>query len=153
MNLIEKIQLVYIFLINITAFMLMGIDKRKAKKREWRIKENTLFFIALIGGSIGSIMGMQYYHHKTKHRKFVFGMPVIAIIQIVVFVCYKSFFKWFVSYDSLILLIISRLRRMYTRNPRSIYKKKPSVNDEWIYIQHMDMVHIYSFRWFIKIIH
>jgi len=64
----------------------MGIDKRKAIKRTFRIPEATLFIIALIGGSIGSILGMQVFRHKTRHWYFVFGMPVILVIQIALLV-------------------------------------------------------------------
>lgn len=60
----------------------MGIDKSRAKKRLWRIPESTLFVVAIIGGSIGSIIGMKKFHHKTKHWYFVYGMPAILIIQI-----------------------------------------------------------------------
>jgi len=60
----------------------MGLDKFKAKNHAWRIPESTLFFIAIIGGSIGSILGMRVFHHKTLHKKFTIGMPLILIIQI-----------------------------------------------------------------------
>lgn len=63
----------------------MGIDKAKARKRAWRIPEATLFIIALIGGSLGSTVGMHFFHHKTRHWYFVFGMPLILIIQIGIF--------------------------------------------------------------------
>ena len=61
----------------------MGIDKRRAIRHEWRIPEATLFLIALLGGSMGSIAGMQLFRHKTKHTAFVIGMPCILIIQII----------------------------------------------------------------------
>lgn len=61
----------------------MFLDKQKAKKHKWRIPENTLMFIAIIGGSIGSIIGMQTFRHKTKHIKFKFGIPIILILQII----------------------------------------------------------------------
>ena len=64
----------------------MGIDKRKAIKRTFRIPEATLFIVALIGGSIGSILGMQVFRHKTRHWYFVFGMPAILVVQIVLLV-------------------------------------------------------------------
>ena len=64
----------------------MGIDKRKAIKRTFRIPEATLFIVALIGGSIGSILGMQVFRHKTRHWYFVFGMPAILAIQIALLV-------------------------------------------------------------------
>ena len=72
----------YLLVINLIGFCAMGIDKFKAKKNFWRTKEKTLFTIAIIGGSIGSIIGMYVFRHKTKHNSFVFGMPVILAIQI-----------------------------------------------------------------------
>ncbi|MCQ2082063.1 MAG: DUF1294 domain-containing protein [Lachnospiraceae bacterium] len=62
----------------------MGIDKLKAKKRSFRIPEATLFLVAIIGGSIGSILGMYIFRHKTRHHLFTIGMPVILVVQIIV---------------------------------------------------------------------
>ena len=73
---------IYFIVINLTGFAMMGIDKIKAVKKLWRIPESTLFVIAIIGGSIGSIIGMRIFHHKTRHWYFVFGMPLILILQI-----------------------------------------------------------------------
>lgn len=73
----------YLIIINIAGFAAMGIDKHRAKKAQWRVKEKTLFLLAVIGGSAGAILGMQYFRHKTKHTGFVFGMPAILIAQIV----------------------------------------------------------------------
>ena len=78
--------IIYFVIINIVGFAIMGIDKRKAIKRTFRIPEATLFIVALIGGSIGSILGMQVFRHKTRHWYFVFGMPAILAIQIVLLV-------------------------------------------------------------------
>ena len=78
-----SIILGYLALINILGFATMGIDKSRAARRHWRIPESTLFIIALIGGSIGSILGMKVFHHKTRHWYFVFGMPAILILQII----------------------------------------------------------------------
>lgn len=72
----------YIVIMNLVAFCLMGIDKRKAIKGAFRIPEATLFIVALIGGSIGSILGMYTFRHKTRHFSFVYGMPAILILQI-----------------------------------------------------------------------
>lgn len=72
----------YVIIINITGFALMGIDKSKARRRAWRIPEARLFLTALLGGSIGSIAGMYVFRHKTKHWYFVWGMPAILILQI-----------------------------------------------------------------------
>ena len=74
----------YFVVLNLIGFALMGIDKRRAVKKLWRIPESTLFIIALIGGSIGSIIGMRVFHHKTKHWYFVYGMPAILFLQIAV---------------------------------------------------------------------
>lgn len=79
---ILKIILIYLLIINLIGFALMGIDKRKAIHHKYRIPEKTLFLTALLGGSIGSILGMQTFHHKTKHWYFVIGMPAILILQI-----------------------------------------------------------------------
>ena len=72
----------YLIAVNLIGFALMGIDKYKAKKRAVRIPEATLFIVAIIGGSIGSIIGMYAFRHKTRHWYFVYGMPAILILQI-----------------------------------------------------------------------
>lgn len=77
----EKVY-VYLLAINFIGFLSMGIDKFKAKNNFWRTKEKTLFAIAAIGGSIGSIIGMYVFRHKTKHNSFVYGMPIILGAQI-----------------------------------------------------------------------
>lgn len=81
MNAITLI-IIYLAVINFISFVFMGVDKHKARKRAWRIPESTLFVLALIGGSIGSIAGMHLFHHKTRHWYFLYGMPAILIIQI-----------------------------------------------------------------------
>ena len=81
MNILNIIAL-YLIMINIAGFTMMGIDKRKAVKHLWRVRESTLFLIALIGGSVGSILGMRVFHHKTRHWYFVYGMPLILILQL-----------------------------------------------------------------------
>ena len=83
MNAITLI-IVYLIVINLISFTTMGVDKSKARKRSWRIPESTLFVLALIGGSIGSIVGMHLFRHKTKHWYFLYGMPAILIIQILI---------------------------------------------------------------------
>ena len=72
----------YFAAVNLIGFALMGIDKRKAIKHAFRIPEATLFTVAIIGGSIGSILGMYFFRHKTRHWYFVYGMPFILILQI-----------------------------------------------------------------------
>ena len=74
----------YFILVNIIGFALMGIDKRRARKNAFRIPEATLFSVAIIGGSLGSIVGMQLFRHKTAHLSFMIGMPVILLLQILV---------------------------------------------------------------------
>ena len=69
---------------NIIGFVIMGIDKAKARKHAWRIPERTLFLVSLLGGSLGTWAGMYIFRHKTRHWYFVIGMPAILIIQIVV---------------------------------------------------------------------
>lgn len=83
---------VYLIIANIAGFASMGIDKKKAEKKQWRTPEATLFLIAAIGGSIGSIIGMRHFRHKTKHWYFVVGMPLILVIQIaLIILCFSIF--------------------------------------------------------------
>ena len=72
----------YLALMNLIGFAMMGIDKRRAVKKQWRIRESSLFLVALIGGSAGCLIGMRTFHHKTKHWYFVYGMPAILVLQI-----------------------------------------------------------------------
>ena len=74
--------LIYLAAINIVAFFLYGIDKWKAQHDKWRITEATLLWIAVAGGSIGALLGMKLWHHKTQHAKFKYGLPTILILQI-----------------------------------------------------------------------
>ena len=78
----HQYSMYYLFAINIVSFFLYGIDKYKAKKNKWRISEATLLMIAVIGGSIGAWAGMRLWHHKTMHKKFKYGIPVIIIMQV-----------------------------------------------------------------------
>lgn len=77
------IIILYAVAVNVVSFIVMGVDKRRAIKRAWRIPESTLFVLAIIGGSIGSIIGMHLFHHKTRHWYFLYGMPVILALQII----------------------------------------------------------------------
>lgn len=70
--------------INILAFIVYGIDKWRAAHGRWRIPEYTLLGLAVIGGSIGALIGMKVWHHKTKHKKFVLGLPAILLIQLII---------------------------------------------------------------------
>lgn len=72
----------YLFLINILAYCLMGADKAKARQDKRRIPEKTLFLTALLGGSMGSVVGMYSFRHKTRHWYFVVGMPLILLLQL-----------------------------------------------------------------------
>ena len=81
---------VYLFLINAIGFILMLVDKWKAKKNKWRIPEKTLMIVAVIGGSIGSLLGMYTFRHKTQHPKFTIGIPFILALQIVLAVVIAS---------------------------------------------------------------
>ena len=72
----------YLIIVNAVSFILMLVDKYKAKKNLWRIPEATLFLSAALGGSIGALAGMYTFRHKTKHLKFVLGIPAILITQI-----------------------------------------------------------------------
>lgn len=83
-NMIEPFLMGYLLAINILAFCVMGFDKQKARKGVWRISESTLFTLAILGGSVGDLLGMWIFRHKTKHRKFVIGIPFIIIIQLVI---------------------------------------------------------------------
>ena len=74
--------LICLALINIVAFFLYGIDKWKARHDKWRITEARLIWIAVAGGSIGALLGMKLWHHKTLHAKFKYGLPTILILQI-----------------------------------------------------------------------
>lgn len=83
--------LLYLVGINAAGLLLMGIDKRRAKRLAYRIPEATLFLVAAAGGSIGSLAGMYLFRHKTKHPAFVIGMPVIIALQLLlVFVLWRS---------------------------------------------------------------
>jgi len=72
---------VYLVIINLLGLFVMWSDKRKAKKGAWRIKESTLFLVALLGGSLGTTLGMYWFQHKTKHWYFKYGFPAILIVE------------------------------------------------------------------------
>ena len=76
-------MLIYLLLVNATGLLLMLIDKYKARKNLWRIPEKVLMGVALIGGSLGCMLGMNFIRHKTKHLKFSIGLPVIFALQVV----------------------------------------------------------------------
>ena len=78
----HQYSMYYLLAINIVSFFLYGIDKYKAKKGRLRISEATLLMMAVIGGSIGAWVGMRLWHHKTMHKKFKYGIPIIIILQV-----------------------------------------------------------------------
>ena len=80
---------IWLIVINLVAFLVFGLDKLKAKRKEKyekirRIPEKTLFLLAILGGSVGALLGMKVWHHKTLHKSFRFGIPAILILQIVI---------------------------------------------------------------------
>lgn len=79
-----NIALVWMAIINSIAFIMYGVDKYKSVHHKWRIPESTLLLLALAGGSIGAMLGMQVFRHKTKHLKFKYGVPLIFFARIVV---------------------------------------------------------------------
>ena len=85
MNL-PRIVLIYLAVINVVTFFMYGIDKWKAKKSKWRIRETALLGLAVLGGSIGAWLGMKVWHHKTQHKKFKYGVPAIIIVQLALIV-------------------------------------------------------------------
>ena len=74
--------LIYLLAVNAVTFIVYGIDKYKAKHDNWRISEATLLLLAVFGGSIGAWVGMKVWHHKTMHKKFKYGVPVILLLQV-----------------------------------------------------------------------
>lgn len=77
-----NVILIYLLIVNALGLLLMTIDKYKARKKLWRIPESTLMTVALIGGSVGSLIGMYTVRHKTKHLKFTLGIPAILVLQL-----------------------------------------------------------------------
>ena len=75
----------YLVVINVVTFFVYGIDKYKAKHSKWRISEAMLLRLAVIGGSIGALLGMRFWHHKTLHKKFKYGLPLILLAQMILF--------------------------------------------------------------------
>ena len=73
---------VWLIAINLVTFAVYGIDKRRARRGAWRVPEKTLFLLPLLGGSIGALLGMRVFHHKTKHWYFVWGIPAILLVQL-----------------------------------------------------------------------
>ena len=83
-----QLFIIYLVIINFLGFIIMGIDKLKAKRGSRRIPENTLFMFTILGGGVGTILGMYIFRHKTKKKKFTVGMPIILIIEVLLFILY-----------------------------------------------------------------
>ena len=86
---LQKLPLIvicYLALLNLAAFLSMGIDKARARKGRWRIPEKTLFLLALFGGSLGGILGIYTIRHKTLHRQFTLGFPLIFLLPLALFI-------------------------------------------------------------------
>lgn len=77
-----QIIIYYLCIMNVIGFLFMGLDKWKARKRAWRIPEATLLLIAALGGAIGSMLGMHLFHHKTRHWYFLYGIPAMLVVHI-----------------------------------------------------------------------
>lgn len=77
-----KFVMIYLIMINILAFLMMTLDKYKARKHAWRVPEKSFFLLSIIGGSLGTWIGMYICHHKTRHWYFVVGIPIILLLQI-----------------------------------------------------------------------
>ena len=87
--------IIYLIVINLIGFYMMWSDKQKAKWGKWRIPENTLFMVTLLGGGIGTIAGMYTFRHKTKKIKFTIGLPAILILEIILVIYLKLIYiKW-----------------------------------------------------------
>ena len=78
-----RVLIYYLLGINLLTFFIYGIDKWKAKRNKWRVPEATLLMLAALGGSVGALLGMFVFHHKTKHKKFLIGVPLILLAQVV----------------------------------------------------------------------
>lgn len=85
---------VYLLLVNLIGFVQMGVDKRRSIRHRWRIPEAQLFFVAAIGGALGSLLGMFAFRHKTKHTAFVLGMPLILLLHLILAGCIDCVIKF-----------------------------------------------------------
>ena len=78
-----RLLMIYLIVINAAGLVLMCLDKHYARKKMWRIPERTLMTVAALGGSLGSLMGMYLFRHKTKHRKFTLGVPLLLVLHLI----------------------------------------------------------------------
>lgn len=81
-----KAVVIYFIIINLAGYIIMAVDKRKSVRNKWRIQEKTLFAISLFGGALGMLLGMRSFHHKTKKTMFKVGIPLLAILNIAVYI-------------------------------------------------------------------
>lgn len=88
-----NIVIIYLIAINVCTFLIYGVDKWKAKRSKWRIPEATLLGLAVIGGSIGAWLGMKVWHHKTMHKKFLYGVPAILLLHLLLVVYFTLYWK------------------------------------------------------------
>ena len=93
MSLPVKLLLAWLLAVNGTAFLMMGADKRRARRERWRIPEKTLFLPALLGGTPGAIAGMHLFRHKTKHWYFRYGLPALLLVQLAAAVGFRIWLK------------------------------------------------------------
>lgn len=84
MTIYPKIALYYILAVNLMTFITYGIDKYKARHNRWRVREASLLLLAALGGSIGALLAMRVFRHKTQHKKFRYGVPVILLVQMAI---------------------------------------------------------------------
>ncbi len=91
---LQNTILIYLAVINLVTFFMYGIDKWKAKKSKWRIRETALLGLAVLGGSIGAWLGMKVWHHKTLHKKFKYGVPAIIVIQLLLIAYFTLFTQY-----------------------------------------------------------
>ena len=94
MKVLKVIITLYLVLVNLTAFVFFGYDKGQAKRHAWRVPEKTLLGIALLGGSVGAIAGMKFFHHKTLHPQFKYGLPAILALQVGLVYCLFGIRLW-----------------------------------------------------------
>lgn len=87
-NNLREVVISYLIVINILGFFIVLKDKNAARKHKWRTKEKTLFLLAFLGGSIGVFLGMQVFRHKTKHLKFIVGVPIIILFQLILYLIF-----------------------------------------------------------------
>jgi len=93
MNELSRVVLLWLAAINAAGFLMMGLDKWKAKRGAWRIPEKTLFAAAFLGGTVGIMAGMKTFRHKTRHGQFKYGLPVLLLGQIAVVILYSRLQK------------------------------------------------------------